>query len=38
MLETGRSNWIGHIMLRKCLIEHIIEGKIEGRIEVKGRQ
>jgi hypothetical protein len=25
-------------LLRKWLLEHIIEGKIEGRIEVKGRR
>jgi hypothetical protein len=35
---TGKANWIGHILLRKCRLEHIIEGKIEGRLEVKGRR
>ena len=25
-------------MRRNCLIKHVIEGKIEGRIEVKGRR
>jgi hypothetical protein len=29
---------IGHILLRKCLLKHVIEGKIEGRIEVTGRR
>jgi hypothetical protein len=27
------ANWIGH-----CLLKHVIEGKLEGRIEVTGRQ
>jgi len=36
--ETGKANWIGHILLSKCPLEHIIDGKIEGRIEVKGRR
>ena len=36
--NTGKANSIGHILLRKCLLEHIIDGKIEGRIEVKGRR
>ena len=29
--------WIGHI-LRRCLLKHVIEGKLEGGIEVRGRQ
>jgi len=32
-----RANWIGHILHRNCLLKHVIEGKIEGRIEVTGR-
>jgi hypothetical protein len=31
-------HWIGHILRRNCLLIHIIEGKIEGAIEVTGRQ
>jgi hypothetical protein len=27
-------NWIGHIWRRDCLLKHVIEGKIDGRIEV----
>jgi hypothetical protein len=30
--------WIGHILHRNCLLKHVIEGKIEGRIEVAGRR
>jgi hypothetical protein len=35
--ETRKGNWIGHILRRNCLLKHVIEGKIEGRIEVTGR-
>jgi hypothetical protein len=31
-------NWIGHILRRNCLLKHVIEGKLEGRIEMTGRQ
>jgi hypothetical protein len=31
-------NWIGHILRRKCLLKHVIEGKLEGRIEMTGRR
>jgi hypothetical protein len=27
-----KANGIGHIVLRNCLVKHIIEGKIEGRM------
>jgi hypothetical protein len=31
--RKGRNdNWIGHILRRNCLLKHVIEGKIEGRI------
>jgi hypothetical protein len=30
--------WIGHNLLRNCLLKHVIEGKIKGRIEVTGRR
>jgi hypothetical protein len=32
------ANWIGHVWLRKCLLERVIEGKIDGRIKVTGRR
>ena len=28
----------GHILLRNCLLKHVIEGKIEGETEVTGRR
>jgi hypothetical protein len=27
-----RANWIGHILHRNCLLKHVIEIKLEGRI------
>jgi len=41
ILETvkrGETNWICHILYRNCLLNHVTEGKIEGRIEVTGRR
>ena len=29
-----KANWIGHILRRNCLLQHVIEGKIKGQIEV----
>jgi len=34
----GRANWFGHIFRMTCLLNHVTEGKIEGRIEVTGRR
>jgi hypothetical protein len=33
-----KANWIGHILRRNCLLEHVIVGKIEGRVGVTGRR
>jgi len=33
-----KTNWIGHILRRNCLLQQFIEGKIKGRIEVTGRR
>jgi hypothetical protein len=33
-----KANWIGHILLRNCLLQWVTEGKIQGGIEVTGRQ
>jgi hypothetical protein len=30
--------WIGHILLRNCLLQRVIEGKIKGGIEVTRRR
>jgi len=37
-ISERKANWIGHILLRKCLLQHVIEGKIKGGIEVTGRR
>jgi len=29
--------WIVHVLRRNCLLKGVIEGNIEGRIEVTGR-
>jgi hypothetical protein len=34
MKRGGKLNRIGDILLRNWLLKHVIEGKIEGRIEV----
>jgi len=37
-VKKGKVNWIGHIWRRNCLLEHVIVGKVERRIEVIGRR
>jgi hypothetical protein len=32
-----RTNWIGHILRRNCLLEQVIKPKIKEGIEVAGR-
>ena len=38
-----KAYWIGHILGRNCLLKHVIEGKIEGRVrkqllgDIKGK-
>jgi hypothetical protein len=36
--KRRKGNWIGHIWRRNCLLKQVIEGKVEGRIEVTGRR
>jgi hypothetical protein len=36
-IKRWKANYIGHILHRNSLLKHIIEGKIEERIEVTGR-
>jgi hypothetical protein len=33
-----KAKWIGHILLRDCLLRHVTEGNIEGRKEVMVRR
>jgi hypothetical protein len=37
-IKRRKANWIGHILRRKCLLKHVIEGKLEARIEMTGRR
>jgi hypothetical protein len=37
-IKRRKANWIGHILRRNCLLKHVVEGKIEGRIEVTRRR
>ena len=29
-IRKRKANWIGHILRRSCLLEHVTEGKING--------
>jgi hypothetical protein len=31
-IKRRKANWIGQILRRNCLLKHLIEGKLEGRI------
>jgi hypothetical protein len=37
-ISKRKANWIGHILRRNCLLQQVIEGKIKGGIEVRGRR
>jgi hypothetical protein len=37
-VQRRNANWIGHILRRKCLLKHVIEEKLDGRIEMTGRR
>jgi hypothetical protein len=37
-ISKRKGNWIGHILRRNCLLQQVIEGKINGEIEVTGRR
>jgi hypothetical protein len=37
-IRKRKANWIGHILSRNCLLQHVIEGKIKGRLEVTERR
>ena len=30
-MKRRKANWIGHTLRRNCLLQHVIEGKIEGK-------
>ena len=37
-INRHKTNWIGHILRRYCLLQRVIEGKIKGGIEVTERR
>ncbi|PNF31501.1 hypothetical protein B7P43_G00777, partial [Cryptotermes secundus] len=37
-IRKWKANWLGHVLRRNCLLKEVIEGKIEGRIEVTRRR
>jgi hypothetical protein len=37
-IKRRKASRIGHILRRNCLLKHVIEGKIVGRIEMTGRR
>ena len=37
-IRKRKANWIGNILRRNCLLQRVTEGKIQGGIEVTGRQ
>jgi len=37
-IRKRKAKWIGHILRRNCLPQGVIEGKIQGWIEVTGRR
>ena len=37
-IRKRKANWIGHILRRNCFLQRVIERKIQGGIEVTGRQ
>jgi hypothetical protein len=37
-IRKRKANWIGHILRRNCHLKLVIEGKIQGQIEVTRRR
>jgi len=37
-ISKRNANWIGHILCRNWLLQRVIEGKVEGVVEVRGRR
>ena len=33
-VKIRKANWIGHVWRRNCLLNKVIDGKVEGRVEV----
>jgi hypothetical protein len=37
-IRRRKTNWIGHILRKNCILKHVIDGKITGRVEKTGRR
>jgi hypothetical protein len=37
-IRKWKANWIVHILCRNCVLNQVIEGKIQGQIEVTRRR
>ena len=37
-VKRMKGNWIGYVLRGNWLIKHVIGGKIDGRMEVRGRR
>jgi hypothetical protein len=37
-MKRRKVNWIGYILCRNCFLKHVIDGKVESRIEMMGRR
>ena len=37
-IRKRKANWIGHILRRNCLLKQVIEGKIQGEMDVTRRR
>jgi len=37
-VKIRKANWIGDIFRKNCVLMHVIEEKIEGRVEVTGKR
>jgi hypothetical protein len=37
-IKTRKTNWIGHILRRNCLLKHATDGELERRIDVTRRR
>jgi hypothetical protein len=37
-ISKQEAKWVSHILRRNCLLRQVIEGKIKGGIEVRGRR
>jgi len=37
-INVGKTNWIGYVLRRNCLLQHVAKGNMEGRIGVMRRR